>query len=47
MTREADRNAFLLAGDRAISRCGCGSWVFGANPCGTCAHLYADKESAA
>lgn len=47
MTREADRNAFLIAGDRAIHRCGCGGWVFGANPCGVCAHLFAAKEAAA
>lgn len=48
MTREADRNAFLIAGDRAIARCSsCGAWCWGSRPCSTCSHLYADKESAA
>ncbi len=45
MTREADRNAFLLAGDRAITRCTCGSWVYAGLPCGTCAHLFVERAA--
>jgi hypothetical protein len=43
MTREADRNAFLIAGDRAITRCSfCGDWCWGAVPCRTCARLFVE-----
>jgi hypothetical protein len=45
--READRNALLNAQDRLITRCTCGAWLYGSAPCGTCAWIYADKETAA
>ncbi len=45
MTREADRNALLNAQDRLIHRCGCGTWLYGEMPCGTCAWLYVERAA--